>query len=108
MIKKLVLNFIFGGLLFSTIYYTANIVEDQKLSSIIALLPIALICGLIINGRKNTTEYYLNTLYVLIITFFLLLFTFFLFKNTRINKYIIILSVLLFWVIAQYLRYNYK
>ena len=30
MIEKLVLNFIFGGLLFSTIYYTANIVEDQN------------------------------------------------------------------------------
>ena len=107
MLKKLLLNFIFGGLLFSGIYYTANIIEDQKLSSIIALIPIALICGLIINGRKNTTIYYLNTLYVLVITFILLFLTYILFKHTKISKYILVPTVLIIWIICQYLRYSY-
>lgn len=106
MVNKLVLNFILGGLIFSSIYYTANIIQDQKLSSIIALIPIALICGLIINGRKQVEEYYKNTLYVLIITFILLLVTYYLFKYSKLNKFIIIFSVLILWILLQYLRYK--
>ena len=106
MVNKLVLNFILGGLIFSSIFYTANIIKDQKLSSIIALIPIALLCGLIINDRKQIEDYYKNTLYVLIITFILLVVTFLLFKYSKLNKYIIIFSILILWIFLQYLRYK--
>lgn len=106
MIHKLVLNFILGGLIFSGIYYTANIIQNQKLSAIIALIPIALICGLIINGRKQIEDYYKNAIFVLIITLLLIMLTFFLFKNTNLNKYSIIFSILILWMFLQYLRYN--
>ena len=106
MVNKLVLNFILGGLIFSSIFYTANIIKDQKLSSIVALIPIALLCGLIINGRRQIEEYYKNTLYVLIITFFILVVTYFLFKYSKLNKYIIIFSILMLWIFLQYLRYK--
>ena len=107
MINKLVLNFILGGLIFSGIYYTANMIKDQKLSSIIALIPIALLSGLIINGRKETEDYYKNTIYVLIITFFLLFATYYLFKFSKIKKHKIIFGILVLWIFLQYLRYKF-
>ena len=43
MIEKIIFHFILGGLLFSTIYYFANIVEDPSLSAIISALPVIIL-----------------------------------------------------------------
>ena len=61
MYKELLFHFILGGILFSTIYYFANIVEDPSLSAIIALIPIAIFAGFIIKKVDTCQKYYENS-----------------------------------------------
>ena len=62
MYKELVIHFILGGYFYFQLFIIfANIVEDPSLSSaIIALLPIAIFSGFIIDKvdtcKKNTTK----------------------------------------------------
>ena len=103
---ELLFHFILGGILFSSIYYFANIVKDPALSSIIALLPIAIFAGFIIKNVDTCRKYYENSIYVLIITFLLLLLLIRLLKIKKYSKNLLISSVLVMWIILQFCRYK--
>jgi uncharacterized membrane protein YoaK (UPF0700 family) len=107
MYKELVLHFILGGILFSTIYYVANIVEDPSLSAVIALIPIVILAGFIIKKVDTCQKYYENAVYVLVITFLLVLLLIQLLKINKYPKNILISIVLLFWIILQFCRHKY-
>ena len=107
MLRELFFNFILGGILFSLIYYVANVIEDPSLSAVIALLPIAIISGFIINKVDNCKKFYKNALSVIVITFLLMLLLVKLLDIKIFSKNIIIAVVLIFWVIIQYCRHKY-
>ena len=107
MYKELVFHFILGGILFSTIYYFANIVEDPSLSAVIALIPIAIFAGFIIKKVDTCQKYYENAIFILIITFLLLLLLTQLLKMKKYPKNMLIFAVLIFWIILQFCRHKY-
>ena len=106
MYKELLFHFILGGILFSTIYYFANIVEDPSLSAVIALIPIAIFAGFIIKKVDTCQKYYENSIYVLIITFLLILLLIRLLKMRKYSKNILISGILIIWIILQICRYK--
>jgi len=107
MYKELLFHFILGGILFLSIYYIANIVEDPSLSAIIAVVPIAIFAGFIINKVDNCKKYYKNAAVVLVITFLLTLLLIQLLNIKKYSKNLMICVVLLFWIILQYCRHKY-
>ena len=107
MLKELLIHFILGGVLFSSIYYVANVVEDPSLSAVIALLPIAIISGFIINKVDNCKKFYKNALMVLIITFLLTLLLVRMLDMKQYSKNVLIIVVLVFWIILQYCRHKF-
>ena len=107
MFVKLLFHFILGGILFSSIYYISNVVEDPSLSAIIALLPIAIFAGFIINKVDTCKKYYQNAAVVLVITFLLILLLIKLLDAKKVSKNVIIMVVLFFWFILQYCRHRY-
>lgn len=107
MIEKLIFHFILGGILFSSIYYIANIIEDPSLSAIVALVPIAIFAGFIINKVDTCKKYYKNAAVVLLITFLLMLLLIKLLDIKQISKNVMIMIVLFFWFILQFCRHKY-
>jgi len=106
MYKELVLHFILGGILFSTIYYFANIVDDPSLSAVIAAIPIVVLAGFIIKKVDTCQKYYENIAVVLVITFLLILLLIRLLKMKKFPKNILIFTVLIFWIILQFCRHK--
>jgi hypothetical protein len=107
MYKELLFHFLLGGILFSTIYYVANIVEDPSLSATIALIPIAIFAGFIITKVDSCKKYYKNAAIVLVITFLLILLLIQLLNIKKYSKNMLIFAVLLFWLILQFYRHKY-
>lgn len=107
MYKELIFHFILGGILFSSIYYIANIIEDPSLSAIIALIPIAIFSGFIIKKVHSCKQFYKNAAAVNLITFLLILLLIQLLNKKKYSKNILICFVLLMWIILQYCRHKY-
>ena len=108
MFNKLFVNFIIGGILFSLICYTANILENPSLSAIIALAPISIICCYTIKSEKITKQYLENSSMVIFITGLIMLLGLYLIEYVKINKNILISLLLVLWFVAQYIRYEIK
>uniref|UniRef100_A0A6C0F6N9 DUF3147 domain-containing protein n=1 Tax=viral metagenome TaxID=1070528 RepID=A0A6C0F6N9_9ZZZZ len=107
MFPNLFNHFLLGGILFSLISYTSNILKNPALSAIVALLPISIISCYIIQDKHLLLKHCNNLLYVLVITFILIIFLIFLLKNVAINKNYLITLVIFFWIIMQSLFYNF-
>jgi len=107
MYKELLFHFILGGLLFSSIYYIANVVEDPALSAVIALFPISLFSGFIIKKVDTCQKYFENSIYVLLIGLLLVIILSHLLKMKKYPKNILIGIVIIFWFILQICRYKY-
>ena len=108
MFNELLINFILGGLLFSSIFYTSNILKDPSLSAIIALAPISIIACYIIKSKNLTKQYLENSFIVIFLTGLIILFGLYLIKFTKIEKNILICLLLIIWFIIQYIRYKIK
>jgi len=106
MYKELLFHFILGGILFSTIYYFANVVDDPSLSAVIAAIPIVVLAGFIIKKVDTCQKYYENIAVVLVITFLLILLLIRLLKMKQFPKNILISGVLIMWIILQMCRYK--
>ena len=107
MYKELLFHFILGGLLFSSIYYVANVIEDPALSAIIALVPISLFAGFIIKKNDICQKYYENSIYVIIIGLVLVTILSKILKMNKYPKNLLISFFLLIWFILQLCRYKY-
>ena len=108
MFNELLINFITGGVLFSLIYYTANILKNPSLSAIIALLPIGIICCYIIKSEKLTKQYLENSLIVIFITGLIMILGLYLIEYVKIKKNILISLLLVLWFLIQYIRYKIR
>jgi len=106
MIRDLVYNFFIGGILFSLIYYTANIIQDPGLSSVISLLPISILCCYFINKKKIVIQHCYKLIPVFLITFFCIGILIFMLKKNIFEKNITITYILLLWFVLQYLNYK--
>ena len=100
-------HFLFGGIIFSLISYTSNILKNPALSAIASLLPISIISCYIIKDKHILLKHCNNLLYVLIITFISVIFLIFLLKNIDLNKNYLITLVIFFWISIQLLFYNF-
>ena len=107
MIKKLIINFLIGGILFSLIYYIANIIEDPALSALIALLPLSILCCYIIEKPKVLIKHLENLIPVSIITLLVTIILIIIFKNELFNKFTAITLGLFLWMALQLLKYYY-
>ena len=106
MILKLLTNFLFGGLLFVLIYLAANIYKRPEISSLLSLLPLSIICGYIIHDREILVKHNKNLIPISIFTIVVTILLIVLLKY-NVNPFIAITSVLIFWIITQYLRIKY-
>ena len=107
MIQELFKHFVIGGVLFSTIYYTSNILNNIVISSLISALPIVIICGYIIPSRNLSIEYFKNSIIIVSLTILIMFLILFLLKKfTLFNKDLIISLSLVVWIIIQLIRIN--
>lgn len=106
MIDKLVIHFILGGIIFTSIYLAANVYDNPDISAVISLFPISIICGLIIKKDNILLHHYYNLIPVgaiSIVSVFLLIL---LIKNNLSNK-LSILITLIVWTILQILKIKF-
>ena len=106
MILKLLINFLFGGLLFVLIYLAANIYKRPEISSLLSLLPLSIICGYIIHDREILVKHNINLIPTSIFTIVVTILLIVLLKY-NVNPFIAITCVLIVWIIIQYLRIKY-
>tara|TARA_B100000795_G_scaffold269881_1_gene260880 strand:- start:3108 stop:3434 length:327 start_codon:yes stop_codon:yes gene_type:complete len=104
--KELLIHFILGGILFSSVYYFSNVMNDPIISAIIGAIPITIICGFIVANRNSSVVYFKNVLITLMITAMLIIGLWYTIKKTNIDKNVLILLALIIWIIIQYIRYN--
>ena len=107
MIRTMILNFLFGGIIFTLIYLAANVYKNAALSAVLSLLPLSIFCAYIINGEEMIVKHSWNLIPVAIITIFCVLLLIILLKKTNVNKNILITIVLIVWIILQYLKIKY-
>ena len=106
MIQDLIYNFLIGGILFSLIYYTANIIQDPGLSAVISLLPISIMCCYLINKKKNVIKHCYKLIPVFLITLFCVGILIYILQKNIFEKNITITYTLILWFILQYLNYK--
>ena len=93
-------EFIIGGILFSLIKYTADNVEDIRISSVIAALPLGLLSSLLITDKKLQIYSFSYTKNIAVLFLTALVF-YCLHKFTKLNRHINLISSMLFWVIIN-------
>lgn len=100
--------FLLGGSIFTAIHYFANIVKDPAAAAIIALLPISLFSGFLIDDRKMLEKYSWNLVVIALTTLFSLVLLWLFITRTTFDKNYVILSVLIVWFILQWLIYKHN
>lgn len=107
MLSNLIINFLFGGIIFTFIYLAANVYKNAAVYAVISLLPLSILCAYIINGAEMIIKHSWNLIPVAIITIFCVLLLILLLKKTNINKNILITIVLIVWSILQYIKIKF-
>jgi|TARA_B110000914_G_C15351176_1_gene393987 hypothetical protein len=95
-------EFIIGGVLFSLIKYTANNVDDIRISSMIAAFPIGLLSSLLISDKKikDYSLSYATSIFILLLTsivFYLL------HALTELQRPINLILSILFWIVINFM-----
>lgn len=106
MFDKLVIHFILGGIIFSSIYLAANVYDNPDISAVISLFPISIICGLIIKKDKTLLHHYYNLIPVGAISIICVFLLILLIKNKYDTRISIFISLIV-WIILQFLKIKY-
>tara|TARA_Y100000817_G_C16839030_1_gene537141 strand:- start:893 stop:1285 length:393 start_codon:yes stop_codon:yes gene_type:complete len=107
MIQKLLTLFVLGGILFSSIYYIANVVKNPVLAAILAVFPISLVSCFIIKEVSILKKYCQNMAIILLLTAISLLLLILMLNCFKINPtYLIVLTILL-WMAMMYVKIQY-
>ena len=95
-------EFLIGGILFSAIKYSADNIDDIRISSMIAAFPIGLLSSLLIHDKKIRvySQSYMKSISILLLSSF----AFYLLHNyTSLHRHINLTLSILVWVIVNYL-----
>ena len=99
--------FLLGGTIFTAIHYFANIVKNPGTAAIVALLPISLFSGFLIEDRKILEKYSWNLVVIAFTTLFSIVLLWLFITRTTFDKNYIVGSVLILWFILQWFTYKY-
>lgn len=102
---KLLLNFIFGGILFTSIYLAANVYNNSAISALICLLPLSIICLYVFNSKKIIINHCYNLIPIFIVSIIITTFLIILLTQTNLHTSIAITTSLILWFIIQYISY---
>lgn len=103
----MITNFFFGGFIFVLIEYIINKIENPTLASIISMIPIGYLTTFLIKKRTTLNEYIKNIIFVVACTLLVTTLFYLSLKYINIDSKYIIVALIIVWVIAQYLNYNY-
>jgi hypothetical protein len=106
MIDKLIIHFILGGIIFSSIYLAANVYDNPDISAVISLFPISIICGLIIKKDKTLLHHYYHLIPVGAISIVCVFLLILLIKNEVDNRSSIFITLIV-WTILQILKIKF-
>ena len=95
-------EFIYGGILFSVINYTANNVDNIFITSMIATVPTGLLASSLISNKK-ISDYSLSYFKSITTLFLTSIVFYFLHQFTKLNRYIVLLISVVFWIIINLL-----
>ena len=106
MIKQLVINFILGGIIFASIYISANVYDNPDISALISLFPISILCGFIIKKETTLINHYYHLIPVGTISILCVILLIIMLKNNISNKLAIFISLIL-WTGLQLLKIKF-
>jgi hypothetical protein len=99
-------NFLFGGFIFSLIEYIVNKLEDPAMAAVVSMIPIGFLSAFLITRREVMIEYTKNIFFVVCVTLFVTGMFYLSLKYIKINKRLILLSILALWILLQILNYK--
>ena len=100
--------FIVGGILFVTIDYVVNNLNDTSLGALISMVPIGFLSTIIIKDYNNLIQYTRNMFFVICITLTLSLLFYILLKVFRLNKSFTISFIFILWMLLQSINYKFN
>ena len=99
-------EFLIGGLLFSSIKYSADNISDIRISSMMAAFPIGLLSSLLIHDKKIQvySQSYMKSIFILLITsvIFYLLHTY-----TGLHRHFVLIISIFVWAIINYVNIKF-
>lgn len=107
MIQKLLSLFVLGGILFSSIYYIANVVKNPLLAAILAVFPISLVSCFIIKEVSILKKYCQNMAIILLLTAISLLLLILMLNCFKINQTYLIILTILIWLFMIFIKIQY-
>ena len=107
MIQKLLSLFVLGGILFSSIYYIANVVKNPLLAAILAVFPISLVSCFIIKEISILKKYCQNMAIILLLTAISLLLLILMLNCFKINPTYLIILTIFIWLFMIFIKIQY-
>ena len=102
----MIINFLFGGIIFSLIEYIVNKLENPGLGSIISMIPIGYLTTYLIKKRSVVKIYVKNIIFVVCVTLIITTLFYFSLEYINLPNKILISIILIIWIFAQYLNYK--
>ena len=99
-------NFLIGGFIFSLIEYIVNQLNDPAMAAVVSMIPIGFLSAFLITRREIMLEYTKNIFFVVCVTLFVTGIFYLSLKYIKVNKRIILISILGLWIILQFLNYR--
>lgn len=103
----MITNFLVGGFIFALIEYIINYIENPTLASIISMIPIGYLTTFLIKKRSTLTDYIKNIIYVVLCTLIVTTIFYLCLKYINIDTKYITITIIILWIIIQYLNYTF-
>ena len=97
-------NFLFGGIIMTLIYYSANVANNTALSAVLALLPLSIISCYVMKDKKTMISHCEHLIPVVLITLLAILLLIAFLKITDINRYLVVTVVISLWFILNFIN----
>ena len=99
-------NFLIGGFIFTLIEYIVNQLNDPAMAAVVSMIPIGFLSAFLITRREIMVEYTKNIFFVVCVTLFVTGIFYLSLKYIKVNKRIILISILVLWILLQILNYR--
>ena len=99
-------NFLIGGFIFSLIEYIVNQLNDPAMAAVVSMIPIGFLSAFLITRREIMVEYTKNIFFVVCVTLFVTGIFYLSLKYIKVNKRVILISILALWILLQILNYR--
>ena len=99
-------NFLIGGFIFTLIEYIVNQLNDPAMAAVVSMIPIGFLSAFLITRREIMVEYTKNIFFVVCVTLFVTGIFYLSLKYIKVNKRMILISILGLWILLQILNYR--